>query len=177
MQPVQVLVLGDSIIQRLENWRQTSRNQEYIVDVMCYRGCTISRLASKIERNRVNISGYDKILIHIGTNDIMCNSWRGVRLDFINLVGIIQVNNPSATIIFSLPLPRPRDLARSWPRQDMLNKWIMKHQQRGDYMTWRTYKTFLQKRYHLMETPKIKSHLDFRRDGLHLSEAGSKIMA
>ena len=74
MQPVQVLVLGDSIIQRLVNWRQTSRNQEYIVDIMCYRGCTISRLASKIERNRVNISGYDKILVHIGTNDIMCNS-------------------------------------------------------------------------------------------------------
>ena len=144
MQVKQVLLVGDSIIQRISNWRQSSRHAEYQIHTTCFRGCTTARLTKKIERNRIDISWYDKIVVHIGTNDIMTRSWRDIRLDFIELLGVIQVNNLTAVIIFSLPLPRPQDMETSWPRQDMLNKWLIKHQSRGNYKIWRTYKTFLQ---------------------------------
>ena len=172
----QVLLAGDSIIQRIGNWRQSNRHTEYQIHTSCLRGCTTARLAKKIERNRIDISPYDKIVVHIGTNNIRTRSWRHIRLDFIELLGIMQVNNPTAVIIFSLPLPRPCNMETSWPRQDMLNKWLIKHQSRGNYKIWRTYKTFLQKRSRVEEIPQIKSNLDYRHDGLHLSHSGSTIM-
>ena len=176
MQTERVLLLGDSIIQNIPNWNQGRGNTRYQVETICFRGCTISRLASKIERNRVNIAPYHKLIIHIGTNDIMTSTWSDTRLDFIELLGQIQTNNPNARIIFSLPVPRPRDMGRSWPKQDALNKWLIKHQRRGNYKIWRTYKTFLQKRTWLWELPEIKSTLDYKHDGLHLSSSGSLIM-
>ena len=172
MQIEQVLLVGDSIIQRIPNWRQDRGNTHYQVQTACFRGCTISRLAKKIERNTINISTYDKILVHIGTNVIMTSNWRAIRLDFIELLGQIQAKNPEATVIFSLPLPRPRHMESSWPKQDIFIKWSIKHQQRGHYKIWRTYKTFLQRRTLMREIPEIKSTSDYRCDGLHLSDSG-----
>ena len=151
-----MILVGDSIIQRMHSWEHNKRGRKYTCDVVCYRGCTTNRLTSKLERSRLNIAGYDKIIVHIGTNDIMSKELAELKIDFLKLLVEIQAHNSRATIIFSLPIPRPRDLPQSWPTQDTLNKWIIRHQRDGNYKAWRTYMTFLNKRSTILDPPTIK---------------------
>ena len=171
-----VLLVGDSIIQGQTGWSFNKKGRRYQCDGTCFRGCTTSRLTSKIERRRVDISPYDKIIIHIGTNDILQKDLRDLKIDFIELIAAVQQHNSQATLIFSLPLPRPRDLHCSWPIQNTLNKWIIKHQQHGDYKAWRTYMTFLEKRSRITDQPILKDRNMYRTDGLHLTDYGSQVM-
>ena len=99
-----------------------------------------------------------------------------LKIDFIKLLVEIQAHNNRATIIFSLPIPRPRDLPQSWPTQETLNKWMIKHQRGGNHKAWRTYMTFLNKRTIILNPPTIKTPRHYGRDGLHLSELGTEAM-
>ena len=171
-----MLLIGDSIIQKLDSWSYNKRGKNYNCDVICYRGCTISRLKSKLERRRLDISQYHKIIVHMGTNDIMTKDLNDIKTNFIELLVEIQSQNSRATLIFSLPIPRPRDLAQSWPIQESLNKWIIKHQPNGNYKGWRSYMTFFSKRRSILQQPKLKNHQYFKRDGLHLTDLGAEVM-
>ena len=99
-----------------------------------------------------------------------------IKIDFIELQVEIQAQNNRATLIFSLPLPRPIDLSQSWPIQDVLNKWIIKHQSDGNYKAWRSYMTFFNKRSTILESAKVKNRQHYRRDGLHLTDLGTEAM-
>ena len=73
----------------------------------------------------------------------------------------------------SLPLPRPVDFATSWPEQLNIINNVTHHGRTKGYIPWKSYKPFLEKQRH-HETQRIKDVNDYTRDGLHLSDAGTR---
>ena len=84
-----VLLTGDSIIKNITDWEYSRNNTPHLVTTECFRGCTTSRLKSKVERRVLKISGYDIIVIHIGTNDI-ANGATDILYQYKDLVDAIK---------------------------------------------------------------------------------------
>ena len=167
-----VLLTGDSIIKHIPDWEYTKDGTPHLVRTECFRGCTTERLKSKIDRNRLVVTGYDIIIIHIGTNDV-ANRCHNILQLYRQLVQSIKNKNNVAKIIISLPIPRPVDFQTSWPLQvDINNNATWQGRQHG-YKTWKTYKPFLSKQRG-NQPQQIRDRDMYANDGLHLSTKGTR---
>ena len=63
-----------------------------------------------IDNRHVNLTNFDYIIVHVGTNNIDNRDSMGAMLsDYGNLIGRFKVKEPSFRIIMSSILPRPCD--------------------------------------------------------------------
>ena len=78
-----VIIVGDSII----------KNMPPIdgVVVKSFRGDNIAKLTMRIDKGHVNLSPFDYIIIHVGTNNIdRRDSYDDIISDYGNLIPIIK---------------------------------------------------------------------------------------
>ena len=108
---MKVLIIGDSIINNLPKPVTGAT-------VKCYRGGSIEDISKHIGHRDLLVSGYDHVILHVGTN----NTWgnverRSLAADMTSkmhiLVGLIRLFNPTCKIAISSLLPRPRDAQKS----------------------------------------------------------------
>ena len=159
------------MIKHIPVWQYIRDNIPHLLNTECFRGCTTSCLKSKIERQILRVTGYDIIVVHIGTNDL-ANKNTNILHQYQELVQAIQTRNNIARIVLSLPLPRPVDFQTTWPTEININNNVTFYGTSNGYILWKSYKPFLAKqRGH--EPQQIKD-IDLARDGLHLSDAGTQ---
>ena len=97
-----VIILGDSIVKDLPPIDG--------VFIKSFPGATIANLAMHIDNRYVNLTKFDYIIVHVGTNNIDNRDSMGAMLShYGNLIGSIKVKKPSIRIIMSSILPRPYD--------------------------------------------------------------------
>ena len=97
-----VIIVGDSII----------KNMLPIdgVIIKSYPGDSIARLTMRIDGGEVNLSPFDYIIVHVGTNNIdRRHSYDDIITDYGNLIPIIKKKKRSIRFIISAILPRPVD--------------------------------------------------------------------
>ena len=87
------------------------------------------RMGEKIIHRRLNIMGYDHIIYHLGTNDIVTYDMQEIQDSILELNHITRLFNKKANIILGLPLPTTRDLQQTWPKQEVLNHCFFPNQQ------------------------------------------------
>ena len=95
-----VLLTGDSIIKHITDWEYNKNGIPHLVTTECFRGCTMNRLKSKIQRRVLRVTGYDIIIIHIGTNDI-ANKSQDVLHMYHGLVDEIKTKNNVAKYVLN----------------------------------------------------------------------------
>ena len=134
------------MIRNINNWVQQKPDHSINVTVKCFPGCTFMRMGEKIIHRQLNIKGYDHIIYHLGTNDIVTYDMQEIQDSVLELNHISKMFNKKAKIILSLPLPRPRDKQQTWSQQEVLNHWLFQIKKGYNITTWRTYKPFLQTR-------------------------------
>lgn len=139
--------------------------------VSAFRGDTISRLTDRIRFGDVDVSGFTRILIHVGTNDIS-NMTEGVTLGeilrrFKTLRSMIRRRNSAAMLLISSLLPRNLQFRKFKSYMYGLNfaieKWCSKSS--GACVFIPSYRAFLAD-----GVPRAEL---FARDGLHLNGAGT----
>ena len=97
-----VIIVGDSIIKNLPPIDG--------VVIKSFRGDTIAQLTNRIDKGQVNLSPFDYIIIHVGTNNIdKRHSYGNIIADYGNLIPTIKKQKRSIRIIMSAILPRPCD--------------------------------------------------------------------
>ena len=150
------------------------RVQNTVVKTYC--GATVPRVADKIRFGELSVSGYDRIFIQLGTNDIANLIDTGeishvtvheITRRFRSLRDVIRKRNSRALIIFSSILPRLEryELFKPYVRgvNFALEKWCAKSQ--GATVFNPTYTAFL-------DRGKPRAELYSVSDGLHLNGAG-----
>ena len=94
--------MGDSIIKNMPEIDG--------VVVKSFPGDTIGKLTNRIDSGQVNLSPFDYIIVHVGTNNINNGEPYGsIVSDYGNLIPIIKRKKKSIKIIMSAILPRPCD--------------------------------------------------------------------
>lgn len=148
-------------------------------EVRAFRGDTLGRLTDRIRFGSVKVSGYSRILIHVGSNDIS-NLVRSSEVHYMcaqdmlrrykALRSIIRRRNSGAVLIFSAILPRQKQFHLFKPYIIGMNfaieKWCAKS--RGASVFIPAYKPFLA---HGKPKPEL-----FACDGLHLTGAGVEVL-
>ena len=150
------------------------RVQNTVVKTYC--GATVPRVADKIRFGELSVSGYDRIFIQLGTNDIANLIGTGeishvtvheITRRFRSLRDVIRKRNSRALVIFSSILPRLEryELFKPYVRgvNFPLEKWCAKSQ--GTTVFNPTYTAFL-------DRSKPRAELYSVSDGLHLNGAG-----
>lgn len=80
------------------------------VIIKSFRGDSIAQLSGRIDRREVDLSPFDYIIVHVGTNNIdRRESLDNMKSDYGNLIGIIKRKKSSIRIIMSAIIPRPID--------------------------------------------------------------------
>lgn len=97
-----VIILGDSIIKEMPPIDG--------VFIKSISGATIAKLAWHVDKGHVNLSDFDYMIIHVGTNNINNGDEKGSMMsDFGNLIARIKKKKSSIRIVVSSILPRPCD--------------------------------------------------------------------
>ena len=157
-----VFILGDSIIKNMPSIDG--------VIIKSFRGDNIARLTNRINSGDVNLSPFDYIIVHVGTNNIdNRDSFDDIIADYGNLILTIKKKKRSIRIVISAILPRPVDHIDT----DNMIKAVNKHL--------RT-KMAADLGFHFIETWKAVSGFGtFKRwlyakndGGLHLNTEGSR---
>lgn len=157
-----VLIVGDSII----------KNMPPIdgVIVKSFPGDTIARLTMRIDKGHVNLSPFDYIIVHVGTNNIdRRDPYDDIIADYGNLIPIIKNKKRSIKIIMSAIIPRPIDNTDTDEMVKKVNK-CLRSEMAPDLG------------FHFIETWKaVSKYGTFRRylyakkdKGLHLNTEGSR---
>jgi lysophospholipase L1-like esterase len=92
-------IIGDSIIKFIKVTN--------LADVISEPGINIDRLAYKLRLRKWDISSYSVIVVHVGTNDVECNTPSEIIKKFQSLLEIIKQQNKQAKIAVSSILPKP----------------------------------------------------------------------
>ena len=80
------------------------------VIIKSFRGDNIARLTNRIKSGEVNLSPFDYIIVHVGTNNIdNRDSFDDIIADYGNLIPTIKKKKRSIRIVISAILPRPVD--------------------------------------------------------------------
>lgn len=150
------------------------------VDVRAFRGDTIKKLTDRIRFDGVEVKGYSRILIHVGTNDIinMVDSGKHRDTTVFDLIDryhllrdTIRRRNSKAVLIFSaiLPILNRYKLFRGYIRglNFALEKWCAKS--RGVRVFIPSFNAFIAR-------GRPKAALYAESDGLHLSGAGVDLL-
>ena len=151
------------------------------VVLLAFKGDTIKRLTDRIRFERdVDVSGYDRILIHVGSNDISnlvdSGRYRSVTIfDMLDrykaLRSSIRRRNSKAIILFSAILPRVEryELFRGYVSglNFALEKWCAKTC--GTCVFIPSFSAFIAR-------GKPKAALFSEKDGLHLAGAGVDVL-
>ena len=143
--------------------------------VKAFPGETISRLTDRIRFGQVDITRHDRILVHVGTNDVAdlvgTKRARSVTPEqalrkFKVLREVIRRHNSRALILFSSILPRQKQFMKFKPYVIGLNfaleKWCSKSG--GSCVFIPSYRSFL-------AAGEPRDEL-YAKDGLHLNGAG-----
>ena len=97
-----VLIVGDSIIKDVAPIAG--------VTLKAYPGASIGYLTLLFSNGDIDLTNYDFLIIHVGTNNIdKGHSFGSIVSDYGNLVAQIRKKKPSIRIIMSSILPRPKD--------------------------------------------------------------------
>ena len=165
------LILGDSI-------------PKYVhakdAQVTACRGDTVGRVTDYIRFQQIKVSGFSRILIHLGSNDISnllnsgdiaTTSLRDMLRRFVALRNSIRRRNSGAVFLFSSIIPRLSEYERFKPYiygiNFALEKWCAKT--KGNCIFIPTFRCFL-------ECGRPMAELYSGRDGLHLNGAGTDIL-
>lgn len=123
------LVLSDSICFKMK--RPTEKT-----DVKAYPGIKINGVIALIEGDPELISGYKKIVFHLGTNNLVSRdpftkllnyseySADSIKQLYRQLCDKIHSVNPNCTILVSAILPRPCDHNITWSRIAEINSFL-----------------------------------------------------
>lgn len=147
--------------------------------VCAFRGDTIGRLADRIRFRSVDVTGYSRIFIHVGSNDISNLVSSGqirqvnavdVLRRFKSLRTIIRRRNSRASLLFSSILPRVKQFDLYKPYISGLNfaleKWCASSKGASVYIP--SFQPFL-----VYGRPKTEL---YACDGLHLSGSGVELL-
>ena len=149
-------------------------------DVKAFRGDTVRRLTDRIRFGEVEVSGYSRILIHVGSNDLsnMVSSGHVKRLTvfhmmdrYVALRNSIRRRNSQAVLLISAVLPRVNRFTLFKPYIIGLNfsleKWCAKT--RGACIFIPSYDSF-------MVRGEPNAALISDKDGLHLDGGGVDVL-
>ncbi len=151
--------------------------------VAAFPGDTIKRLTDRICFGEVDLSQYDSVLIHIGTNDIsdlICKNLlattgpNDILRRFKVLRDVVRKQNPKAIIFFSSILPRATGLAVKKPSpavlghlaygiNHMISKWLSTS----------TSTFFVRSDKWFRSHGEVRDELFSDSDGLHLNGGGT----
>ena len=109
-------IIGDSIVKFIKITNHA--------DVKAFPGITIERLYWKVRLNKVDLKQYKIILVHVGTNDIITNSVKGIINSYCKLIEAVKIKNPKAQIGVSSILPRPCDGSETNQVVEVVNREI-----------------------------------------------------
>jgi len=158
------VLLADSIAADLDPLPGVER---YII-----RGAVIGDFLTRLMDNSINLLGRDAILLHMGTNNVAqhhCASW--VLTDMGNMVRVIRGKNPGIQIVISGILPRLVDQATTEKTVKEINKLLAIASRDTNVVFLRSFNNYCDGK----EPRGVKEWL-FARDGLHLSNAGTKTL-
>lgn len=134
------LILGDSIIKRVENINNTL--------IIAYPGFTFSKLLTLIEYGMIKeICDKSTIIIHIGTNDISVTTPEDLVERALTLTRAIHRFNDGCKIALSHIIPRPIDFEETnekiYKYHNLLYKYSMEPRGMGSFCTIPTNNTFM----------------------------------
>ena len=145
-------------------------------DVLAFRGDTITRLTDRIAFSEVDVKGYARIIVHVGSNDLSNLVKRGngrtvsmfeMLARYKALRNTIKQKNSSALLIISSILPRKTGFLVFRPFTQGMNfaleRWCAKS--RGSFVFLPSFRQFLYEGLPMTE-------LFSEKDGLHLRGAG-----
>ena len=145
-----------------------------------YRGYTVRNVTDKIRFGQLNVSGYTRILIHVGSNDISNMVDRGehrtmtivdMMMRYKTLRNSIRRRNTKAILLFSSVLPRLNRYQIFMPYISGMNfaleKWCAKTG--GTCIYCPTFNPFI-------SHGKPKAALFSRKDELHLDGGGVDVL-
>jgi lysophospholipase L1-like esterase len=142
-------------------------------DLEAIPGLTTTKLLKRLERREIPVWRYRVVVVHVGTNDID-RSWRnkerrsqGEIMD--NMISIHRlILAEGAEPVFSSILPRPRDAGddKAWQRMSEVNNELEARFGKRGFL--RSYRPFQKARIPRADL--------YHRDGLHLSEAGLRML-
>ena len=80
------------------------------VTIKSFRGDTISDLTRRFDNGQIDLSNFEYIIVHVGTNNIdRGDKYSDMIADYGNLIPIIKKKKRSIRIVMSSILPRPVD--------------------------------------------------------------------
>lgn len=156
-----VIIIGDSIIKNIPP-------MEGVV-VKSFPGATIGRLSQCIDKKLVDLSKFNYVIVHVGTNNINNrSSVAHMTADIANLVALIRRRRGYIHIIISAILPRPVDHALTDGRIKEFNRILDNVMSKDLHFKFiRTYRPFCFK-------GQPRRYLFAKLDGgLHLNTEGS----
>jgi lysophospholipase L1-like esterase len=133
-----------------------------------YPGITIDRMVRTISQCPDLISGYKKILLHVGTNNVNGMSVDQILDNYVCLVNKVKSINYDANIIVSAIIPRPVDFDRTDDKVKAINKRLQALCKQLGVQFATTFRPFLKG-----GTP-VRNWYAIRDGGLHLNLDGAR---
>jgi lysophospholipase L1-like esterase len=161
-------VIGDSLIKGMDGG-SISRTT-----VQCFRGATISRIASKVDKGVAVVKNFRACVLLVGTNDVADGIVPEVFLaEFDRLFRAIRAKNPNIFIVVSAIIPRLVDFNARGDKVHFLNEQlsVLTRKQGGQFL--KSHKPFFTKGPRLLQVPQRKY---FNRGKLHLSRKGQVVL-
>ena len=152
-----IAVLTDSLLKDCEEPRDA--------DVVVYRGATLKTLTKEVRSRKIDLSGTQLCIIHIGTNDVDNGDFDVIVPRYHELVSQIVRHNYIIKLVITSILPRPVDFEKT--------QWIIQQVnadlKRLCYFKSNLHFNHMHKSYMIGGRP---NQLLYASDGLHLSYKG-----
>jgi hypothetical protein len=154
-----VLILVDYIGKYLTGVRDA--------EILPYRGETIGEFIHKIRYNIIKLNRYTRVIVHVGTNNVLNNKPGEILSLYRTLIHLIKQKYKNIIVGISSILPRPKDYSLSGTDIKNVNLCLAKICKDEKVLIIRSYKRFF------YSNGIIKRDLFAIKDGgLHLNEPG-----
>uniref|UniRef100_A0A8C5QPI5 SGNH hydrolase-type esterase domain-containing protein n=1 Tax=Leptobrachium leishanense TaxID=445787 RepID=A0A8C5QPI5_9ANUR len=118
--PRQVVVVGDSIIKRVD--RVICRADRLNRTVCCLPGARVRHVVDRVDRLLGGAGDDPAVMVHIGTNDKVSGRWKDLKNDFRELGS--KLKKRSSKVVFSEILPVPRATVERQREIREVNAWL-----------------------------------------------------
>lgn len=158
--PRQVVVVGDSIIKRVD--RVICRSDRLNRTVCCLPGARVRHVADRVDGLLGGAGDDPAVMVHIGTNDKVRGRWKDLKNEFRELGS--KLKKRSSKVVFSEILPVPRATVERQREIREVNAWLKSWCRKEGFGVLEHWAHF-SLGYNL-----------YSRDGLHLNGRGSAVL-
>ena len=157
----EVIIITDSIAKYV-----TVPNSEMVI----IPGATIGQITSYISQRKRTLNLFDKIIVHVGTNDIHKFTEDQFRAAYCNLISLLKQTCPQSLVAMSAIIPRYVDYDKTFKKTVSVNSILSKLCQYFQIEYFASYS-------YLVKYGAVRSELYAVNDGgLHLNYEGSRLL-